>query len=85
VVGRQQIRKTLERFLALRGSLTAKTVYSVENDDLVLLRGIFTLSYTDEDAKPQQMIAHSVEVAKRGSDGLLRFIIDHPVGAGQID
>jgi len=81
VVGRQQIRKTLERFLALRGSLTAKTVYSVENDDLVLLRGIFTLCYTDEDAKPQQMIAHSVEVAKRGSDGLLRFIIDHPVGA----
>jgi uncharacterized protein (TIGR02246 family) len=85
VVGRQQIRKTLEPFLALRGSLTAKTVYSVENDDLVLLRGIFTLSYTDENAKPQQMIAYSVEVAKRGSDGLWRFIIDHPVGAGQID
>jgi uncharacterized protein (TIGR02246 family) len=84
-VGRQQIRKTLEPFLALRGSLTAKTVYSVENDDLVLLRGIFTLSYTDEDAKPQQMITHSVEVAKRGSDGLWRFIIDHPAGARQID
>jgi uncharacterized protein (TIGR02246 family) len=49
VVGRQQIRKTLEPFLALRGSLIAKTVYSVENDDLVLLCGIFTLSYTDEE------------------------------------
>lgn len=85
VVGRQQIRKTLEPFLALRGSLTAKTVYSVENDDLALLRGVFTLSYTDEDGKPQQMIAHSVEVAKRSSDGLWRFIIDHPAGAGQID
>ena len=85
VVGRQQIRKTLEPFLALRGSLTVKTLYSVENDDLVLLRGIITLSYIDEDGKPQQMITHSVEVAKRGSDGLWRFIIDHPAGASQID
>jgi uncharacterized protein (TIGR02246 family) len=83
-VGRQQIRKTLEPFLALRGSLTAKTVYSVENDDLVLLRGIFALSYTGEDGKPQQMITHSIEVAKRGSDGRWRFIIDHPAGASQI-
>jgi hypothetical protein len=41
----------------------------LENDDLVLLRGIFTLSYTDEDAKPQQMITHSVEVAKRAATG----------------
>jgi hypothetical protein len=31
------------------------------------------------------MITHSVEVAKRGSDVLWRFIIDHPAGAGQID
>jgi uncharacterized protein (TIGR02246 family) len=85
VVGRQQIRKTLEPFLALRGSLTAKTVYSLGNDALVLLRGIFDLSYTDEDGKQQQMTTHSVEVAKRGSDGLWRFIIDHPAGAGQID
>jgi uncharacterized protein (TIGR02246 family) len=83
VVGQQQIRKTLEPFLALGGSLTAKTVYSVENDDLLLLRGIFALSYTDEDGRAQQMITHSIEVAKRGSDGLWRFIIDHPAGAGQ--
>ena len=84
VVGRQQIRKTLEPFLAMQGSLTAKTVYSVENGDILLLRGVFCLSYTDEDGKPQQMTTHSVEVAKRGGDGFWRFIIDHPTGAGQI-
>ena len=84
-IGRQQILKILERLIALRGSLAAETKYALEAYDHVLLRGKFSLSYTDNDGKLQEMIAHTVEVAKRGSDGQWRFILDHANGAGQFD
>ena len=84
-IGRQQIRKIFERFIALRGSLAAETVYAVEAYDHVLLRGKFSLSYTDNDGKLEELIANTVEVAKRGSDGHWRFIIDHGNGAGQFE
>lgn len=84
-VGRQQIGKILERLIALRGSLAAETVFALKAYDHVLLRGKFSLLYTDDHGKPQEMIAHTVEVAKRGSDGQWRFIIDHANGAGQLE
>jgi hypothetical protein len=48
--------------------LAAETVYAVKAYDHLLLRGKFNLSYTDDDGNLQEMIAHTVEVAKRGSD-----------------
>jgi hypothetical protein len=39
-------------------------VYTVKAYDHLLLRGKFNLSYTDDDRKLQEMIAHTVEVAK---------------------
>jgi ketosteroid isomerase-like protein len=84
-IGRQQIGKILEGLIALRGSLAAETVYAVKADDHMLLRGKFKLSYIDEGGELQEMIAHTVEVAKRGSDGQWRFIIDHASGADQLE
>jgi ketosteroid isomerase-like protein len=84
-IGRQQIGKILEGLIGLRGSLAAETVYAVKADDHMLLRGKFKLSYIDEGGELQEMIAHTVEVAKRGSDGQWRFIIDHASGADQLE
>jgi ketosteroid isomerase-like protein len=64
--------------------VVAETIYALEADGLALLRGKFTVSYTDEEQKPQRFIAETVEVARRGRDGQWRFIIDHPNGASEV-
>jgi len=50
--GHTAIRSALAGFLSLRGTVIMETVYAIEVDHLVLLRGKFTLRYTDENNEP---------------------------------
>jgi ketosteroid isomerase-like protein len=61
--------------------MTIATVFSIQNDDLALLRGEGTLKGTGPDGKPVEMSGKNVEVARRQPNGEWLFVIDHPFGA----
>jgi uncharacterized protein (TIGR02246 family) len=81
IQGREAFRENLRQFLALRGSITMATTFSVQSGDLALLRGQWTLTGTGPDGQPVAMSGRSIEVARRQPDGEWRFAIDHPFGA----
>lgn len=81
--GQQANRQALLQFLALKGTMRMRTVFSLKNGNIALLRGEWTLHAIGSDGKPIEMSGRSVEVARRQSDGTWRFAIDHPFGASE--
>lgn len=79
--GHQANRQALLQFLALKGTMQMRTVFSLKNDDLALLRGEWSMHGIGPDGKPIEMSGKNMEVARRQSDGTWRFAIDHPFGA----
>jgi ketosteroid isomerase-like protein len=49
--------------------------------DLALMRGKWTLTSRAADGSESTMSGSSVEVARKGPDGLWRYVIDHPWSA----
>lgn len=79
--GREAIRESLMQFLALRGSMTMNTAFTVQSGELALLRGQWALTGTGPNGEAVSMSGKSVEVARRQPNGEWRFVIDHPFGA----
>ena len=67
--GREANRHALQQFLALKGTMTMTTVFSIQNGDLALLRGEWNLTGTGPDGKPVEMNGKSFEVARRQPNG----------------
>ena len=81
VQGREAIRQALLQFLALNGTMQAKTIYTVHGPGVALTRGQWKLSGTGPDEQPIEMTGRSVEVLRQQSDGQWLVIVDHPFGA----
>ncbi|HJT20797.1 MAG TPA: SgcJ/EcaC family oxidoreductase [Nitrospira sp.] len=81
VQGREAIRQALLQFLALKGTMHVKTVFTIHGPGVALTRGQWTLSGTGLDGKPIEMTGHSVEVVRRQPNGEWLLAVDHPFGA----
>lgn len=69
VQGRDGIRQALLQFLALKGTMEMKSIFTRK------------LSGTGPDGKPIEMTGQSVEVVRQQPGGEWLLAIDHPFGA----
>ena len=79
VTGHAAIREALVPFVALRGQMQLRTSAVIENRDLALVYGDWSLTGgTDLDGNPVNMEGRSTEIMRRQSDGSWRDVIDDP-------
>jgi uncharacterized protein (TIGR02246 family) len=79
VTGHAAIREALVPFVALRGQMQLRTSAVIENGDLALVYGDWSLTGgTDPDGNPVNMEGRSTEIMRRQSDGSWRDVIDDP-------
>jgi ketosteroid isomerase-like protein len=79
--GPAAIREVMAGLLAAKPSMKFEHVYMYVHGDLALMRGKWTLTSRAADGSESTQSGSSVEVARKGSDGLWRYVIDHPWGA----
>jgi ketosteroid isomerase-like protein len=80
VRGRAEIRRRLSGLIALKGTLDASEQSCVEFENLALLHAQWRFIGTTPDGKPMQMGGSSSKLARRGTDGFWRYILDMPAG-----
>ena len=81
VQGHDAIRAALEWFLGLGGTLQFTPHYWTVAGDLVLSSIAFTMEGGhDADGHPVPLQGVTAEVARRGTDGVWRYVIDDPFG-----
>jgi uncharacterized protein (TIGR02246 family) len=79
VTGYAAIREALVPFVALRGQMQLRTTAVIENGDLALVYGEWSLTGgTDPDGNPVNMEGRSTEIMRKQSDGSWRDAIDDP-------
>ena len=79
VTGHAAIREALVPFVALRGQIQLRTIAVIENGDLALVYGDWSLTGgTDPDGNPVNMEGRSTEIMRRQPDGSWRDVIDDP-------
>ena len=79
VTGHSAIREALVPFVALRGQMQLRSSTVIENGDLALVYGEWSLTGgTDPDGNPVNMEGRSTEIMRRQSDGSWRDVIDDP-------
>ena len=79
VTGHAAIREALVPFVALRGQVRLRTTAVIENGDLALVYGDWSLAGgTDPDGKPVNREGRSTEIMRRQPDGSWRDVIDDP-------
>lgn len=81
VKGHSALKESLQRFLALKGSLIMTTDFVIKGDGVALLRGKWKLHGTGPDGNAVEMNGKNVEVARQQSDGTWLFTLDHAFGA----
>jgi uncharacterized protein (TIGR02246 family) len=81
VQGRDAIREALLQFLALKGTMEVKSIFTVRGPRVALTRGQWKLSGTGPDGKPIEMTGQSVEVVRQQPNGEWLLAVDHPFGA----
>jgi uncharacterized protein (TIGR02246 family) len=81
VQGRDSIREALLQFLALKGTMEVKSIFTLHGPGIALTRGKWKLSGTGPDGTPIEMTGQSVEVVRQQSSGEWLLAIDHPFGA----
>jgi uncharacterized protein (TIGR02246 family) len=83
VTGHAAIHEALVPFVALRGQMQIRTTAVIENGDLALVYGEWSLTGgTDPDGNPVNMEGRSTEIMRRQSDGWWRDAIDDPYSSG---
>ncbi len=84
VQGREAIRQALLQFLALKGRMQVKSVFTVHGPGVALTRGRWTLAGTRPDGQPIEMAGQSVEVLRQQPTGEWLLVLDHPFGADEV-
>lgn len=83
VQGVAAIRAAFSNFLAVKPQIDLQTMSVVQGaSDLALLEGRWTLTGTAADGTPIQQVGLTREVARRGTNGTWRYVLDDP-GAGR--
>jgi uncharacterized protein (TIGR02246 family) len=82
VRGLAAIRGALERFAALKPTLSGEITKVLAAGDVALVMNRWQLEGTQHDGSPLAMGGHSADVVRRGADGSWRVLIDDPWGTG---
>ena len=77
--GKDALRGALEGFLGMQPKITMDNKTLAQIDDIALCTANWSLSGTGPDG-PVELTGHSVEVARKQSDGSWLFVIDNPFG-----
>lgn len=80
VTGTDAIRQNWTFLLSLGATMSLETRYAYRNGNISLLRNDYRVTGPDVD-----LAGSTSEVARLGSDGKWRYVIDHPFGAGNLD
>lgn len=82
VQGRDAIRQALLQFLALKGTLQVKHIFTVHGPGgIALVRGQWKLTGTGPEGQPIEMAGQSMEVLHQQPNGEWLYAVDHPFGA----
>ncbi len=75
--GKDEIRATYEAFFMMNGTITfTAEAEPFECGDIALTHAKWTIDAPGLDA----IVASTAEIARRGADGLWRYVVDNPVG-----
>jgi uncharacterized protein (TIGR02246 family) len=80
VNGTAGIRQALERFMALRPTITIEAQQLVEVGDIVQYCARWTIRGTDPQGNPVQLQGRSSSILRRQVDGRWLFLLDNPWG-----
>lgn len=80
-VGRAAIGAELERYFNLGLQMTIVQRHMFVADDIALLILDWAYVGTARDGTEINMVATATDIARRGADGLWRYLIDNPFGA----
>ena len=81
VRGTSQIREALSGFIAMKARLRSEAQQVIENQDVALYIGRWSLNGTDPSGTPVSMSGESTDVLRRQPDGRWLIAIDNPWGA----
>lgn len=73
-------REALRRFLDLGLPIAVRTRHTYVADDIALLIVDWTIEGQGADGEPIRLDGTATDVARRGPDGLWRYLIDNPFG-----
>lgn len=79
--GTSQIREALAGFIAMKAQLRSEAHQVIENQDVALYIGRWSLDGTDPSGQPIKMSGESTDVLRRQSDGRWLVAVDNPWGA----
>ena len=82
VSGLDAIRPELERFIALKPTMTGTIEKVMEADGVALVVNRWALTGTGPDGAPIELAGVSSDVVRRQGDGSWRILVDDPWGAG---
>lgn len=75
-----EIRRELEGFLALKLPMTAHARHMIVADDIALLLLDWEIEGTGPNGRHVHLKGSATDIARRGADGLWRYLIDNPYG-----
>lgn len=79
LIGLAAIEQELAGLLQVPGTMTSRNNFCIVHGDLALLRADWELATDDGTVVAS---GSSVELVRRGRDGVWRYVIDHAAGAG---
>jgi ketosteroid isomerase-like protein len=79
LIGHAQIREQMKALLTLRGELEATQLSCVEHQEFAMLHAKWSFKGTDGAGNAVDIGGHSSKLARRGSDGAWRYLMDLPV------
>lgn len=82
-VGRDQIGAELEKYFSLGLQMSIEQRHLFVADNLALLILDWAYIGTAKDGTEVNMVATATDIARRGEDGLWRYLIDNPFGSAQ--
>ena len=77
--GHEQIREQMKALFTLKGELAPTQLSCVQKDDLAMLHAKWSFKGTDGAGNTVDIGGHSSKLARRGSDGGWRYVMDLPV------
>ena len=79
LTGHAQIREQMKALLTFQGELEATQMSCVQHDDLAMLHAKWSFRGTDGTGNAVSIGGHSSKLARKGSDGAWRYVMDLPV------
>jgi uncharacterized protein (TIGR02246 family) len=81
--GHADIRRVLDRLVAMRPTLRSNVLKVVRNDeDIAMVYNDWTISTKGSDGMPSERAGRAIEVIRRQADGTWRVAIDDPYARG---